>query len=32
LELPAFSTFDAMASTIRKEVNAAICAGNHERT
>ncbi|MFJ9434537.1 Tn3 family transposase [Streptomyces sp. NPDC101490] len=31
LELPAFSTFDAMASTVRKEVNASICAGIHER-
>jgi hypothetical protein len=31
LELPAFSTLDAMASTIRKEVNAAICAGIHDR-
>ncbi|WP_094792137.1 Tn3 family transposase [Streptomyces kasugaensis] len=31
LELPAFSTFDAMASTLRREVNAEICAGIHER-
>lgn len=31
LELPAFSTFDAMASTLRKEVNAEICGGIHER-
>ncbi|MFD0374552.1 DUF4158 domain-containing protein [Streptomyces sp. NPDC127112] len=31
LELPAFSTFDAMASAIRKEVNAEICGGIHDR-
>ncbi|MFE2473434.1 Tn3 family transposase [Streptomyces mirabilis] len=31
LELPAFSTFDAMASALRKEVNAEICEGIHER-
>ncbi|WP_228386830.1 DUF4158 domain-containing protein [Streptomyces katsurahamanus] len=31
LELATFSTLDAMASTIRKEVNAAICAGIHDR-
>lgn len=31
LELPAFSTFDAMASTLRKEVNAEICGGIHDR-
>ncbi|MEU5525179.1 DUF4158 domain-containing protein [Streptomyces sp. NPDC047860] len=31
LELPAFSTFDAMASTVRREVNAVICAGIHDR-
>lgn len=31
LELPAFSTFDSMASTVRKEVNASICAGIHDR-
>ncbi|SCK63109.1 protein of unknown function [Streptomyces sp. AmelKG-E11A] len=31
LELPAFSTLDAMASTVRKEVNASICAGIHDR-
>ncbi|MFF2518906.1 DUF4158 domain-containing protein [Streptomyces sp. NPDC058086] len=31
LELPAFSTLDTMASTVRKEVNASICAGIHDR-
>ncbi|MER7236267.1 DUF4158 domain-containing protein [Streptomyces olivaceus] len=31
LELPAFSTFDAMASKIRREVNTAICDGVHDR-
>ncbi|MFF4794423.1 DUF4158 domain-containing protein [Streptomyces sp. NPDC001276] len=31
LELPAFSTFDAMASKIRREVNSAICDGVHDR-
>ncbi|MFE2275032.1 DUF4158 domain-containing protein [Streptomyces lavendulae] len=31
LELPAFSTLDAMASTVRKEVNASICTGIHDR-
>ncbi|GAV41726.1 Tn3 family transposase [Streptomyces acidiscabies] len=31
LELPAFSTLDAMASTLRKEVNSSICAGIHDR-
>ncbi|MFD3734183.1 DUF4158 domain-containing protein [Streptomyces sp. NPDC058632] len=31
LELPAFSTFDVMASTLRKEVNAEICGGIHDR-
>ncbi|WP_344374703.1 Tn3 family transposase [Streptomyces mauvecolor] len=31
LELPAFSTFDAMASKIRREVNTAICDGIHDR-
>ncbi len=31
LELPAFSTLDAMASTVRKEVNASISAGIHDR-
>ncbi|MDX2939022.1 DUF4158 domain-containing protein [Streptomyces ipomoeae] len=31
LELPAFSTFDATASMVRREVNAAICAGIHDR-
>ncbi|MFI1711440.1 hypothetical protein [Streptomyces griseoruber] len=31
LEPPAFSTFDAMASTLRKEVNAEICGGIHKR-
>jgi hypothetical protein len=31
LELPAFSTLDAMASAVRKEVNASICAGIHDR-
>ncbi|MFI1890782.1 Tn3 family transposase [Streptomyces jumonjinensis] len=31
LELPAFSTFDAMASKIRREVNTAICDGVHGR-
>ncbi|MBP8536000.1 hypothetical protein [Streptomyces sp. MK37H] len=31
LELSAFSTLGAMASTVRKEVNASICAGIHDR-
>ncbi|TWF92197.1 uncharacterized protein DUF4158 [Streptomyces brevispora] len=31
LELPGFSTFDKMASKIRAEVNASICAGIHDR-
>jgi hypothetical protein len=31
MELPAFSTLDHMASTVRAEVNAAICAGIWER-
>ncbi|MFD0212096.1 DUF4158 domain-containing protein [Streptomyces hirsutus] len=31
LELPGFSTFDKMASKIRTEVNASICAGTHDR-
>ncbi|KQX26847.1 hypothetical protein ASD97_38130 [Streptomyces sp. Root63] len=31
LELPAFFTFDTMASTLRKEVNAEICGGIHDR-
>ncbi|MFE6682908.1 DUF4158 domain-containing protein [Streptomyces sp. NPDC057729] len=31
LELPAFSTFDTMTSTIRTEVNASICRGIHDR-
>ncbi|MFF4283160.1 DUF4158 domain-containing protein [Streptomyces kronopolitis] len=31
LELPAYSTFDAMASKIRREVNTAICDGIHDR-
>jgi hypothetical protein len=31
LELSAFSTFDAMASTLRKEVDAEICGGIHDR-
>ncbi|MDH2394071.1 Tn3 family transposase [Streptomyces sp. HNM0663] len=31
LEVPAFSTLDAMASTVRKEVNASICTGIHDR-
>ncbi|WP_330315077.1 DUF4158 domain-containing protein [Streptomyces sp. NBC_00523] len=31
LELPAFSTLDAMASTVRKEVNSSICTGIHDR-
>ncbi|MFF4829502.1 DUF4158 domain-containing protein [Streptomyces sp. NPDC001312] len=31
LELPGFSTFDKMASKIRTEVNASICAGVHNR-
>lgn len=31
LELPAFSTFDAMASSVRSEVNASICAGIYGR-
>ncbi|MFD8119411.1 hypothetical protein [Streptomyces microflavus] len=31
LELPAFSTFDTMASTIRTEVNTSICCGIHDR-
>jgi hypothetical protein len=31
LERPAFSTLDAMASTVRKEVNASICTGIHDR-
>ncbi|MFD3415893.1 DUF4158 domain-containing protein [Streptomyces cyaneofuscatus] len=31
LELPAFSTFDTMTSTIRAEVNASICRGIHDR-
>jgi hypothetical protein len=31
LELPGFSTFDKMASKIRTEVNASICAGIHDR-
>ncbi|MFJ5722306.1 DUF4158 domain-containing protein [Streptomyces sp. NPDC093149] len=31
LELPGFSTFDKMASKIRTEVNASICAGVHHR-
>ncbi|WP_405779131.1 Tn3 family transposase [Streptomyces sp. NBC_00859] len=31
LELPAFSTLDAMASALRKEVNAEICGGIHDR-
>lgn len=31
LELPAFSTFDTMTSTIRTEVNASICCGIHDR-
>ncbi|MFE4424718.1 DUF4158 domain-containing protein [Streptomyces sp. NPDC056817] len=31
LELPAFSTLDAMASAVRKEVNASICTGIHDR-
>ncbi|MCX4768623.1 DUF4158 domain-containing protein [Streptomyces sp. NBC_01285] len=31
LELPAFSTLDAMASALRGEVNAAICVGIHDR-
>ncbi|MGM9440424.1 Tn3 family transposase [Streptomyces murinus] len=30
LELPAFSTLDAMASAVRKEVNASICTGIHD--
>ncbi|MFF2959905.1 hypothetical protein ACFVT1_13580 [Streptomyces sp. NPDC057963] len=30
LELSAFSTLDAMASVIHKEVNASICAGIHD--
>jgi TnpA family transposase len=32
LELPAFSTLDHMASAVRAEVNAGICAGIWERT
>ena len=32
LELPAYSTLDHMASTVRAEVNTAICAGIWERT
>lgn len=31
LELPAFSTFDAIASKIRGEVNTSICTGIHDR-
>ncbi|GAA1141718.1 DUF4158 domain-containing protein [Streptomyces javensis] len=31
LELPAFSTFDLMTSTVRTEVNASICRGIHDR-
>ncbi|MBT2453046.1 DUF4158 domain-containing protein [Streptomyces sp. ISL-43] len=31
LELAGFSTFDKMASKIRTEVNASICAGIHDR-
>ncbi|WP_374776640.1 DUF4158 domain-containing protein [Streptomyces sp. NBC_01310] len=31
LELPGFSTFDKMASKIRTEVNASICAGIQDR-
>lgn len=31
LGLPALSTFDAMASSVRSEVNASICAGIHGR-
>ncbi|TGN74290.1 DUF4158 domain-containing protein [Streptomyces griseoluteus] len=31
LELSAFSTLDAMTSTVRKEVNASICTGMHDR-
>ncbi|MFD7065395.1 Tn3 family transposase [Streptomyces sp. NPDC059906] len=31
LELPAFSTFGTMASALRKEVNAGICGGIHDR-
>ncbi|MFJ2703522.1 hypothetical protein ACIO3R_10010 [Streptomyces sp. NPDC087428] len=31
LELPTFSTFDTMASTIRTEVNTSICWGIHNR-
>ncbi|WP_456154250.1 DUF4158 domain-containing protein [Streptomyces goshikiensis] len=31
LELPGFSTFDRMASKIRTEVDASICAGVHDR-
>ena len=30
LELPEFSTLDAMASTVRNEANASICTGIHE--
>lgn len=29
--MPAFSTFDAIASATRKEVDAAICEGIHDR-
>ncbi|GLW19943.1 hypothetical protein Stsp01_66860 [Streptomyces sp. NBRC 13847] len=31
LELPGFSTFDKMTSKIRREVNASICTGIHDR-
>ncbi|MFJ4829771.1 DUF4158 domain-containing protein [Streptomyces sp. NPDC088747] len=31
LEMPAFSTFDTMTSTVRTEVNASICCGIHAR-
>jgi TnpA family transposase len=31
LELPAFSTLDAMASRVRGEVNTSICTGIHDR-
>ncbi|MFJ1617803.1 DUF4158 domain-containing protein [Streptomyces sp. NPDC088251] len=31
LELPAFSAFDTMTSTIRTEVNTSICCGIHDR-
>lgn len=31
LELPAFSTFDAMASKVRRQVNTAICDSIHGR-